>query len=111
MSESSLLKIEDLTFSFRTYGGVVKAVRGVSFEVNAGETVGIVGESGCGKSTLAKTIVGLNKEFDGKMEMDHLKPQMVFQDPFSSLNPARKIGWIMEEPLKLKGIKDKKKRK
>ena len=50
MSESSLLKIEDLTFSFRTYGGVVKAVRGVSFEVNAGETVGIVGESGCGKS-------------------------------------------------------------
>ena len=76
-----------------------------------GEILGVVGESGCGKSTLAKTIVGLNKEFDGKMEMDHLKPQMVFQDPFSSLNPARKIGWIMEEPLKLKGIKDKKQRK
>ena len=53
MNESPLLKIEDLTFSFRTYGGVVKAVRGVSFEVNAGETVGIVGESGCVKSVTA----------------------------------------------------------
>lgn len=60
MSESSLLKIEDLTFSFRTYGGVVKAVRGVSFEVNAGETVGIVGESGCGKSVTAQCILKLN---------------------------------------------------
>ena len=80
-------------------------IHNMSFDLYEGEILGVVGESGCGKSTLAKTIVGLNKEFDGKMEMDHLKPQMVFQDPFSSLNPARKIGWIMEEPLKLKGIK------
>ena len=86
-------------------------IHNMSFDLYEGEILGVVGESGCGKSTLAKTIVGLNKEFDGKMEMDHLKPQMVFQDPFSSLNPARKIGWIMEEPLKLKGIKDKKQRK
>ena len=68
MSESSLLKIEDLTFSFRTYGGVVKAVRGVSFEVNAGETVGIVGESGCGKSVTAQCILKLNPEPPGFFE-------------------------------------------
>jgi oligopeptide/dipeptide ABC transporter ATP-binding protein len=85
-------------------------VKDMSFEVYNGEILGIVGESGCGKSTLAKTIVGLNTEFDGTIDMKELKPQMVFQDPFSSLNPARKIGWIMEEPLKLKGIKDKKQR-
>lgn len=86
-------------------------VHNMSFDVYEGEILGVVGESGCGKSTLAKTIVGLNTEFDGKIEMQGLKPQMVFQDPFSSLNPAKKIGWIMEEPLKLKGVKDKKQRK
>ena len=86
-------------------------IHDMSFDLYEGEILGVVGESGCGKSTLAKTIVGLNREYDGKLEMDHLKPQMVFQDPFSSLNPARKIGWILEEPLKLKGIKDKKQRK
>ena len=68
MNESPLLKIEDLTFSFRTYGGVVKAVRGVSFEVNAGETVGIVGESGCGKSVTAQCILKLNPEPPGFFE-------------------------------------------
>ncbi|MGN0203660.1 MAG: dipeptide ABC transporter ATP-binding protein [Coprococcus sp.] len=86
-------------------------VHNMSFDLYDGEILGVVGESGCGKSTLAKTIVGLNKEYDGIIEMDGLKPQMVFQDPFSSLNPARKIGWIMEEPLKLKGMKDKQKRR
>lgn len=86
-------------------------VHNMSFDLYDGEILGVVGESGCGKSTLAKTIVGLNTEYDGTIEMDGLKPQMVFQDPFSSLNPARKIGWIMEEPLKLKGMKDKKQRK
>ena len=53
----------------------------MSFDLYEGEILGVVGESGCGKSTLAKTIVGLNKEFDGKMEMDHLKPQMVSRIP------------------------------
>lgn len=76
------------------------------------EILGIVGESGCGKSTLCKTILGLNQDYTGTIQMtENLKPQMVFQDPFSSLNPARKIGWILEEPLKLRGISDSKKRK
>lgn len=77
-----------------------------------GEILGIVGESGCGKSTLSKTILGLHDNYTGTVKMkEGMHPQMVFQDPFSSLNPAKTIGWILEEPLKLRGIKDKAKRK
>ncbi len=86
-------------------------IHDMSFDVCEGEILGIVGESGCGKSTLARTIAGLNDEYDGQIIMDGIRPQMIFQDPFGSLNPARKIGWIMEEPLKLKGVKDKKERR
>ncbi|MCD8067965.1 MAG: ABC transporter ATP-binding protein, partial [Lachnospiraceae bacterium] len=109
-----------------------QVVKDVSFTVQEGELFGIVGESGCGKSTLAKAIVGLNPDYDGEIifgqddsaagisqddsrrgsfsgsaaSLSH--PQMVFQDPFSSLNPAHKIGWIMTEPLRVLGIRDKK---
>lgn len=77
-----------------------------------GEILGIVGESGCGKSTLSKTILGLHDNYTGTVTIkEGMHPQMIFQDPFSSLNPAKTIGWILEEPLKLRGIKDKKKRK
>ena len=113
-----LLEVQDLNVYYKENKKLFSSkdkrkhiIHGMSFDLYEGEILGVVGESGCGKSTLAKTIVGLNREYDGKLEMDHLKPQMVFQDPFSSLNPARKIGWILEEPLKLKGIKDKKQRK
>ncbi|MBO5292688.1 MAG: ABC transporter ATP-binding protein [Lachnospiraceae bacterium] len=75
----------------------------VSFEIAEGEIVGLVGESGCGKSTLAKTILGMVRDKDGAVKHYSNRPQMVFQDPYSSLNPARKIGWILEEPLRLKG--------
>lgn len=75
----------------------------VSFEMAEGEIVGLVGESGCGKSTLAKTILGMVKDKDGAVHIASGRPQMVFQDPYSSLNPAYKIGWILEEPLRLKG--------
>ena len=85
---------------------------GISFQVQEGEIFGIVGESGCGKSTLARTIVGLHKEYTGRIRTeDGIRPQMVFQDPFGSLNPARTIGWILEEPLRLQGVRDKKERK
>lgn len=87
-------------------------IHDVNLTVYEGEIFGIVGESGCGKSTLSKAVLGLNPNYSGQIELANgLRPQMVFQDPFSSLNPARKIGWILEEPLKLRGIRDKQVRK
>ena len=88
-----------------------RVVKSVNLNVYEGEILGIVGESGSGKSTLAKAIVGLNTDTEGKMNLDaSIKPQMVFQDPFGSLNPSRTIGWILEEPLRVRGIRDKKER-
>lgn len=78
-----------------------EVVHGVSFTMSRGEILGIVGESGCGKSTMAKAIAGLNKNITGSVKLTCNHPQMVFQDPYSSLNPTKKIGWLLEEPLKL----------
>ncbi len=87
-------------------------VKDLNLEVYQGELMGIVGESGCGKSTLAKAIVGLNKDYDGQMIMaPDVHPQMVFQDPFGSLNPSKTIGWILTEPLRVCGVRDKKEQK
>lgn len=92
----------------------VKAVNDVSFTLNRGETFGLVGESGCGKSTLGRTILRLTEPtggqalFDGtdifamndrELQKMRQEMQMVFQDPFSSLNPRKRIGSILEEPL------------
>ncbi|HOO27427.1 MAG TPA: ATP-binding cassette domain-containing protein, partial [Lachnospiraceae bacterium] len=71
--------------------------------VGRGEIVGLVGESGCGKSTLAKAILHMVKDTEGEVTHYSKMPQMVFQDPYGSLNPSKKIGWILEEPLKIKG--------
>lgn len=86
-------------------------LQNVDFFIRRGEILGLVGESGCGKSTLAKCIVGLNKNYTGTLDIRESHPQLVFQDPYSSLNPMKKIGWILEEPLKVNGMKDKAKRK
>lgn len=115
-----LLKVEDLHVSFETYAGEVKAVRGVDFHVNKGETLAIVGESGCGKSVTAQSIMQLipmppgnihkgRVIFDGidllrysdkKMESVRGKEiSMVFQDPMTSLNPTMKIGRQIMEGL------------
>ena len=75
----------------------------VSFTIYRGEVVGLVGESGCGKTTLSRTILGLLPGCDGEIVHHSARPQMVFQDPFSSLNPARTIGWILAEPLRAAG--------
>ena len=83
--------------------GKRQVLKDVSFEMKEGEIFGLVGESGCGKSTLAKTILGMVRDKDGAVTIGETRPQMVFQDPYSSLNPAKKIGWILEEPLRLKG--------
>jgi peptide/nickel transport system ATP-binding protein len=81
-----------------------EVVNQVSFFIKEGDVLGIVGESGSGKSTLAKAVVGLIKDKTGEIICNDSKPQMVFQDPYGSLNPVKKVGWILEEPLKLAGI-------
>ena len=80
-----------------------EVLKDLSFTMEKGEVLGLVGESGCGKSTLAKVILGLLKPDSGTVIVSGNRPQMVFQDPYGSLNPAKKIGWIMEEPLRLRG--------
>lgn len=117
-----LLKIDDLKVHFPIRGGLfrtivdyVKAVDGVSFELNEGETYGLVGESGSGKSTTGKAVVKLNDATSGrilfegqdlsKLSFGQMKPfrkdiQMIFQDPYSSLNPKKRVVDIIAEPLR-----------
>ena len=78
-----------------------EVLKDLSFTMEKGEVLGLVGESGCGKSTLAKVILGLLKPDSGTVIVSGNRPRMVFQDPYGSLNPAKKIGWIMEEPLRI----------
>ncbi|GAA0712227.1 ABC transporter ATP-binding protein [Dactylosporangium roseum] len=112
-----LLRVEDLSVTFASRGRrgtAVQAVRDVTFEVESGTTLALVGESGCGKTTVARTIVGLNRRatgsvvFDGTELVDlsarewrSIRPriQMVFQDPYSSLNPRWTIRRLVAEPL------------
>ena len=104
----------------------VHAVDGVSFAVQPGETLGLVGESGCGKSTLGRTIVRLYEPTAGQIIFQgvpieghgarKLRPlrremQMVFQDPYASLNPRKRVGSIIGDPLKIHKLGDKKERK
>ncbi len=83
----------------------------ISFTLYEGEIVGLVGESGSGKTTLCKCILGLLKDYEGNIMHYTSRPQMVFQDPFSSLNPRKTIGWILEEPLKIQGKRSKEERR
>ncbi|QDK36451.1 ABC transporter ATP-binding protein [Bdellovibrio sp. NC01] len=121
-----LLKVENLVKSFPIYGGIfsrevasVKAVADVSFEIQKGQTLGLVGESGCGKSTLGRCLTRLHDVTSGKiyyngkditnLQGDELreirkKIQIIFQDPFASLNPRMTIGAILEEPLIIHGL-------
>jgi len=101
-----ILEVDRLNVYYKNKGRKDNALQhvlhDVSFCMERGEILGLVGESGCGKTTLAKAILGMQKRFDGSIRLDCDNPQMVFQDPYGSLNPSKKIGWILEEPLRMK---------
>ncbi len=120
-TNDNLISIDDLKVHYRTGGGLlrasklVKAVDGVSLDIKKGETLGLVGESGCGKSTLGRAILRLTEPTGGRVlyngnDLAHLPKsvmreqrkdlQMIFQDPYASLNPRMTVGAIIGEPLR-----------
>ena len=123
MVDQALLRVRNLTRSFPVQGGFfnrivnhVRAVDGISFEIKRAQTLGLIGESGCGKTTVAKLILRLMEpdsgevQFDGKQVLDfdaaqlralRGRIQMIYQDPYSSLNPRMKVKDIVAEPLKI----------
>ncbi len=122
---NNLITLEDLQVYYRIAGGIladdkiVKAVDGVSLDIKRGETLGLVGESGCGKSTLGKAILRLTEPTAGKVffkgnDLAHLPQkamrehrrhlQMIFQDPYASLNPRMNVGQIIAEPIRTFGL-------
>jgi peptide/nickel transport system ATP-binding protein len=122
----SLLSVDGVRTRYVTNGRAVNAVDGVSLEVGFGETVGLVGESGCGKSTLGKTIMRLLDPVEGSIrihghEISDLgqpallpyrrRMQMVFQDPFGSLNPRQTVATLLATPLKVHGRGDRSERR
>ena len=123
-SQDRLIEVSDLKkhfpirrgFLIQRQVGAVKAVDGVSFFINRGETLGLVGESGCGKTTVGRTMLGLYPATEGQVEIDghdvisakgkdwlpiRRKAQMIFQDPFASLNPRWTVNAIVSEPLRV----------
>lgn len=126
MTDEVLIQAKNLTKVHNTPGGVVRAVDGIDLSIKKGETLGLVGESGCGKSTLGRTLIRLHEPNSGSIQyrsndITHLsrralRPfrgdlQMVFQDPFASLNPRRSIRQILTEPYSIHGVGKRAERK
>ena len=126
---NEILRVEDLKKVFRTQGSFtgrgreeVRAVDGVSFDLARGETLGLVGESGCGKSTIARCVLRLSEPSGGRVVFDGVevgeleredlrrlrrRMQIVFQDPYASLDPRMSVAASIDEPLRIHGIKDR----
>ena len=117
-----LLEVRNLVVEYRVGSRTVHAVSDVSFEIARGETLGLVGESGCGKSSLARAILQLTVPKAGNVRFDNVeltrlgggplrnmrqRMQLIFQDPIASLNPRRRIGDIVAEPLRIARISDR----
>ena len=114
----TILEVQNLKKYFQTRSGLLHAVDDVSFKIEEGETLGVVGESGCGKSTLGRTVLHLHESTSGKIifrdeditrvkkkKLYQLREQMqiIFQDPYASLNPRMSVSEIIREPLKRQG--------
>ncbi|MCI7814603.1 MAG: oligopeptide/dipeptide ABC transporter ATP-binding protein [Lachnospiraceae bacterium] len=121
--KKEILRVENLKKYFYTPGGVLHAVDGINFSIKEGETLGVVGESGCGKSTMGRTILRLHERTDGKVffqgqnifeynkqQMKALRKdmQIIFQDPFASLNPRMTVSEAIAEPLLVQKLYSKK---
>jgi peptide/nickel transport system ATP-binding protein len=127
MTNQPLVEIKDLKKYFPVpHKQVVRAVDGVSFTINRGETLGLVGESGCGKTTVGRCILRLIEPTSGEIRFDgrdllkldrgemrslRRRMQIIFQDPYSSLNPRMKVGSIIAEPLEIHRAGDRRERK
>ena len=109
--DRKVLELTHVNAYYREGRAKRQVLEDVSFTIREGEIVGLVGESGSGKSTLCKCVLGLLKDYEGEIVHYTERPQMVFQDPYKSLNPKKKIGWILEEPLKIQKKYTKEERK
>jgi oligopeptide/dipeptide ABC transporter ATP-binding protein len=127
MNQSSLVEIRDLKKYFpAAHGQLVRAVDGVSFSIERGETLGLVGESGCGKTTVGRCLLRLVEPTGGEIRFDgqnmlalsrremralRRRMQIIFQDPYSSLNPRLTVGEIIAEPLIVHGVSNRQARR
>ena len=111
MDKNLVLSVSHVTSGYRdgglfTKGPYQEVLHDVSFDIHHKEILGLVGESGTGKTTLARTILGIVQPDQGSVTHYTKRPQMIFQDPYSSLNPAYSVAWSLEEPLRIYGKYD-----